>query len=91
VFGSRAKGNYRSAPDLDLCLDAPGLNLASPGAGKISSTIFCLWKIDIVLLDTIDNPALREHIDRVGIPSARLDRTLCQCGKCVAPKQQMPN
>ena len=26
------------------------------------------WKIDIVLFDKIDNPALRDHIDRVGIP-----------------------
>lgn len=69
VFGSRAKGNYRSGSDLDLCLDAPGLNLARRLALENQLDDLLLpWKIDIVLLDKIDNPALRDHIDRVGIP-----------------------
>ena len=68
VFGSRAKGNYRSGSDLDLCIDAPGLSLASRLALENQLDDLLLpWKIDIVLLDTINNPALLDHIDRAGI------------------------
>lgn len=69
VFGSRAKGNFRSGSDLDLCIDAPGLHFARRLALENQLDDLLLpWKIDIVLLDKIDNPALRDHIDRVGIP-----------------------
>lgn len=69
VFGSRAKGNFRSGSDLDLCIDAPGFHLARRLALENQLDDLLLpWKIDIVLLDKIDNPALRDHIDRVGIP-----------------------
>lgn len=68
LFGSRAKGNYRPGSDIDLCLDAPDMSL--PEKLALDSAIDDLmlpWKVDLVLWQGIDNEALREHIQRVGL------------------------
>lgn len=68
LFGSRAKGNFRLGSDIDLCLVAPGLGLRR--RLEIESRLDDLllpWKIDLLLQAEIDNPALLEHIARVGI------------------------
>ena len=68
LFGSRAKGNYRNGSDIDLCVDAPALGLQDQLNIESSLDDLLLpWKIDLVLRHQIDNGALLDHIDRVGI------------------------
>ena len=67
VYGSRAKGNYRRGSDIDLALDAPEMDFPTFLALCTNADDLDLpWNMDICLLSHIDNPALREHIARVG-------------------------
>ncbi len=69
VYGSRAKGTFRSGSDIDLCLVAPDLDFSS--SARLEERLDDLllpWKIDLSLRHQIDSPDLLEHIDRVGIP-----------------------
>lgn len=69
VFGSRAKGNWRLGSDLDLCLDAPGLTMARRlDLENRIDDLLLPWKVELVVMGDIDNPALLEHIARVGVP-----------------------
>ena len=71
LFGSRAKGNYRPGSDIDICLDAPTLDLDSQLEIETHLDDLLLpWKIDLLLRHHIDNTALRNHIERVGIKLA---------------------
>ncbi len=68
LFGSRAKGNYRNGSDIDLCIEANALTLFD--LLKLSDVIeelYLPWKVDLVLMHTIDNPELLKHIQRVGL------------------------
>jgi predicted nucleotidyltransferase len=67
LYGSRAKKTFRLGSDIDLCLEAPGLD--SPTLLRIENELDDLllpWKIDIAIRDRIDDPDLLEHIARVG-------------------------
>lgn len=68
LFGSRAKGVAGAGSDIDLALKGPGL---SPhDLLRIANALDDLllpYKIDLALYSQIDTPALREHIDRVGV------------------------
>jgi len=69
VYGSRAKGNYRSGSDIDLTLNGPELTFTD--LMRIETALDDLmlpWKIDLSLLSHIDNPDLLDHIARVGKP-----------------------
>ena len=71
LYGSRAMGTHRSGSDIDLCLFAPQLDLWQ--MMKLAGTIDDLmlpWKVDLSLWHLIDNPNLRAHIERVGVPLA---------------------
>lgn len=68
LYGSRAKGNFKPASDIDLCLQGPSLNLT------VLNTIS--WELDDLLLPyTFDlsiyhqliNSELLDHIQRVGV------------------------
>lgn len=68
LYGSRAKGNYRTGSDIDLTLEGENLNLST--LQKIENDLDELmlpYKIDISLLKHIKNPELLEHIARIGI------------------------
>ena len=68
LFGSRAKGNYREGSDIDLCVDAPDLSLQEKF--RLENAIDDLmlpWKVDVVVMQQIDNAALLDHIERVGV------------------------
>ncbi len=67
IYGSRAKGNYRTGSDIDLVLVAPALGLRE--LLEIENQLDDLllpYKIDISLRHQIENQELLEHIDRVG-------------------------
>jgi len=68
VFGSRAKGNYR--PDSDIDISIVGQDIAYTDIVNLSVKIDDLnigLSVDIINYHTIKEPALKEHIDRVGI------------------------
>jgi predicted nucleotidyltransferase len=68
IYGSRAKGNYRPGSDIDLTI----LGEAIPYAEflRIEDQIDDLmlpYSVDLSQYREIDNQALREHIERVGV------------------------
>ena len=70
VYGSRAKGNFRNGSDIDLSLSAaPGTQIDHRELGLILDEIDDLllpYTVDICVFEQLNNPALREHIERVG-------------------------
>lgn len=68
IFGSRAKGNYKSGSDIDIALKGAGVThrtLAALHSDLEDTTL--PYFVDIVAYNYISNTALKEHIDRVGI------------------------
>ncbi len=66
LFGSRALERERLGSDIDLAIkwdisshDILDMKLAY-------DDLYLPYRIDIIAYDTISNPALRDHIDRVG-------------------------
>ena len=68
LYGSRAKGNYKPGSDIDLTLLGEGLNLGVLGVIAASLDESPIpYQVDLSLWEQIDNPALRDHIERVGV------------------------
>lgn len=68
VFGSRAKGNYR--PDSDIDIAIKGNQITTDDIIAISVAIETkgiTHKFDLIDYNSIKEPALKDHIDRVGI------------------------
>ena len=68
LYGSRAKGNFKPGSDIDLTLTGEGLQFDD--LLEIADEFDDLpipHTVDVSIRDRIDNPALREHIRRVGI------------------------
>jgi predicted nucleotidyltransferase len=68
LYGSRAKGNYRPGSDIDLTLLGSGLT--SGDLLKIEIEVEALglpYQVDLSLYDQIEDPALRDHIERIGL------------------------
>lgn len=66
IYGSRSRGNYRSTSDIDMTIEGTidftdFLKLA----GQLDE-LMLPWKIDLSILEQIDNPALVEDITRTG-------------------------
>jgi predicted nucleotidyltransferase len=67
IFGSRAKGNFKLASDIDITLK--GNNLTHKDLTKISLVLDDMllpYTFDLSIYDQIDNPDLIDHINRVG-------------------------
>jgi len=67
LYGSRAKGNFKSGSDIDLTLLGQGLNLTR--LNKISLELDDLllpYTFDLSLFHHIKRPDLIDHIQRVG-------------------------
>ena len=68
VYGSRAKGNYRTGSDIDLTLFGDNIDLDT--LLKIETELDDLllpYNIDLSIFNKIKNNDLIEHINRVGI------------------------
>ena len=68
LYGSRALGTQKPASDIDLCIEAASLELND--LHKLEVKVEALgfpWKVDLSLKRFIDNPALIQHIENVGI------------------------
>ncbi|WP_265823482.1 nucleotidyltransferase domain-containing protein [Geovibrio ferrireducens] len=68
LYGSRAKGNYKTGSDIDLALFGTELNLEI--LQKIEHKIDDLllpYSVDLSIYKDISSEELKEHINRVGI------------------------
>jgi len=80
LYGSRAKGNYRTGSDIDLTIktnDRETKNLLFDVIGAIDD-LDLIYLFDISIFEQIDNENLIDHIDRVGVEFYQRDRFLMQ-------------
>ena len=67
LYGSRALGRHRPGSDLDLCLDAPDMELGElQELGGALDDLLLPWRIDLQLRHLIDHKGLLDHLERVG-------------------------
>ena len=67
LYGSRAKGNFKTGSDIDLCMTGEQLNhrlLAT--INRELDELPIPYTIDLSIRSQISNPNLLAHIDRVG-------------------------
>lgn len=66
IFGSRAKGNYKSGSDIDLAIfgnvDEKLLRHIAFELDELSTP----YKFDVLNYNTIDNEALKQNVDKCG-------------------------
>lgn len=68
LYGSRAKGTYKPASDIDLTLLGDKLNLTTLQKIEIDLDDLLLpYFFDVSIFNQISNPDLVEHIERVGV------------------------
>ena len=68
LYGSRAKGNFKTCSDIDLTL--VGNRLSQRLLNDIAEALEELllpYTIDLCIFDQLTHPELRDHIQRVGI------------------------
>ena len=68
LFGSRAKGNFKPGSDIDLCIK--GSDISPPDLNRLLREMDDLdlpWEIDLLHYESLSDPAVKEHIDRMGI------------------------
>lgn len=68
IYGSRAKGNYKNGSDIDLAIIGESVDLTE--LLQIENELDDLllpYKIDLSLMNKIENNDLIEHINRVGL------------------------
>ncbi|HQV69510.1 MAG TPA: nucleotidyltransferase domain-containing protein [Thermoflexales bacterium] len=68
LYGSRAKGNYKNGSDIDLTLQGDGLTLrALYRVMDDLDELLLPHSIDLSIMAHIDDPAVLDHIRRVGV------------------------
>lgn len=68
LYGSRAKGNFKNGSDIDLTLKGESISCNTFNNISLSLDELMLpYLIDLSIYKQIDNPALIDHIKRVGI------------------------
>ena len=67
VYGSRAKGNYHQRSDLDLALKGVSDRHLLTDLHLALDDSSLPMKVDLLNYDELSNPALKAHIDRVGV------------------------
>lgn len=68
LYGSRAKGNFKTGSDIDLTLYGAALtpDLRSTIASELDDLLLP-YTIDLSIFAELDHAELREHIERVGV------------------------
>lgn len=67
LFGSRAKGTCKPGSDIDLALEGQGLSVdVISRLARAFEESPLPYQVDLCWLESVDHPALREHIARVG-------------------------
>jgi predicted nucleotidyltransferase len=75
IFGSRALGTYKKGSDVDLVLYGDIRDeIITAISYKLNEEGTLPYFFDVLSYNSIDNPALKEHIDRVGIIFYSKDR-----------------
>jgi len=64
IFGSRAKGNFKPASDIDLAVDTNETQISY----LLNEESNMAYYFDVINYNKINNKMLIEHIRRVGIP-----------------------
>lgn len=68
IFGSRAKGNFRSGSDIDIAIkgDEATHSIASKISGILNEDTIMPYHFDVLSYRELNNKELISHIDRVG-------------------------
>ena len=67
LYGSRTLGRQRAGSDIDLCLEAPSIELGELlELGAALDDLLLPWNIDLQLRHLIAHEGLVAHIDRAG-------------------------
>lgn len=68
LYGSRARGNFKTGSDIDLTLCGPAItpDLRAKVASALDDLLLP-YTIDLSVFDTLNHTELREHIQRVGV------------------------
>lgn len=67
LFGSRALGKAKRGSDVDLALKGEDLDkVATEISGELNDESPLPYFFDVIAYQSISNPALKAHIDRVG-------------------------
>lgn len=67
IYGSRAKGNYKPASDIDLTLVGENIDLSLQQEIEFDLDDLMLpYKFDVSIYHKITNPEFLDHINRVG-------------------------
>lgn len=68
LFGSRAKGTHRPYSDVDLAVYGPLGPLDGEAVALDLEDLLLPYRFDVVPMAHLEQAALRDHIERVGIP-----------------------
>jgi predicted nucleotidyltransferase len=75
IYGSRAKGNYKTGSDIDLSLVGKNIDLALMQAIELKIDDLLLpYTFDISIYNQISNQDVKDHIERVGLEFYRADQ-----------------
>lgn len=75
LYGSRAKGTFRTGSDIDITLSGSALTLRDLNQIEAALDDLMLpYSFDVSLLASLDNQELLEHIERVGLLLYRKSR-----------------
>ena len=68
LYGSRAKGNYKTGSDIDLTLYGEALTSdLLPAIASALDDLHLPYTFDLSVFDELSHSKLREHIERVGV------------------------
>jgi len=68
LYGSRVKGNFYPGSDIDIALRGSNIDLSM--LSKIAldlDELLLPWKIDLSVIGRVENPALLEQINSLGV------------------------
>ncbi len=79
IFGSRAKGNFRKASDIDLAVKGKAVTgiTIKRLSGRLNEEMPMPYFFDVVHYESVNNSNLLDHIDRVGVVIYKKDQSIC--------------